>query len=160
MFTEQFYKKSEEILKEYPRRSNGLLPILHLIQEENGHISDAAVVEASKICKVPVNHVRGVLTFYGMFHKEPVGKCHIQVCKNLSCWLQGSDQVIEKIKGILDIHEGETTADGVFSLEEVECLGACGYGPTITINDKYYEKVNLDEIEGLMNKSRKEALSK
>ena len=142
-------RKIDELLTLFPMKGSALLPALYLVQEENGHVSDESMeYVASKIGVSPA-FVAGVVSFYTMFHRRPVGRHHIQVCRTLPCALSGSDTLMSHLKTRLGIKDGETRADGKFSLVSVECLGACDRAPFIQINDREHgpvDRAKMDEI--------------
>ncbi len=141
--------KIDELLSRFPMRGSALLPALYLVQEEKGHVSDESMeYVASKIGVSPA-FVAGVVSFYTMFHRRPVGRHHIQVCRTLPCALSGSDTLMAHLKARLGIGDGETRADGKFSLASVECLGACDRAPFIQINEREHgplDGTKMDEI--------------
>ena len=111
--------------------------------------------EAAEICKVPKSHVQGVVSFYTMFFDKPMGRYHVQVCTNVSCMLCGGEKVYAAIKESLGIPNLGRTEDGMFSLEEVECMGACGGAPMMAVNEKFYEKVTIPEATEVIDHIRK-----
>ena len=141
--------KIDELFSRFPMRGSALLPALYLVQEEKGHVSDESMeYVASKIGVSPA-FVAGVVSFYTMFHRRPVGRHHIQVCRTLPCALSGSDTLMAHLKARLGIKDGETRADGTFSLASVECLGACDRAPFLQINEREHGPVDaakMDEI--------------
>lgn len=156
VFTEDGQKKVDMILSRYPKKLNALLPLLHLAQEENeGYLTPAWLSHIANICETSPTHVEGVATFYTMFKFRRPGKYHLQVCTNISCSLNGGEQLLHQLEKRLNIHSGDTTEDGIFSLEECECLGACGGAPVVIVNQDYHEGVSpqildemIDEMQG------------
>lgn len=146
-FTENNLQKIEKLLLKYPTKQAAVMPVIYLAQEQNGYVSQEAMLEIAKILEMPVEDVLGVVTFYTMYHQKPVGKYHLQVCTNVSCMLRGGYDIFNSVKSKLNIDNGQVTADGKFSLEEVECMGSCGTAPMIAINEDYYE--NLDTEKAL-----------
>jgi NADH-quinone oxidoreductase subunit E len=138
-------------IRGYPRAQSALLEILHLIQKERGYIADEDMEYAAARVGVPVAHVAGVVSFYTMLRRKPVGRHHIQVCRTLSCQLRGSREILERLKKRLGIREGEVTPDGRFSLVTVECLGSCGTAPMMQVNDDYHENLTLDRLDALLD---------
>jgi NADH-quinone oxidoreductase subunit E len=134
----------------FPHKGSALLPALYLIQDEKGYVSQESMsYVAEKIGLSPV-FVAGVVTFYTMFHRRPVGRHHIQVCRTLSCALRGSAAVVEHLKTRLGIEVGGTTPDGRFSLVEVECLGACDMAPMCQINDEERHFLDAGKIDAIL----------
>jgi len=146
MLREKYQKEIDEILSRYPVKRSALIPLLYLAQRENGYVSEAAMIEIAGILNLTPPQVYETVTFYTMLNLKPVGKFHIQVCKSLMCALVGSDTLIGWIRSQLGIGIGETTTDGVFTLNAVECLAACGTGPMMQINDDYYERLTEDKV--------------
>ena len=156
ILSKQLVSEIEQQFLEYPRKVNALLPVLHLVQKELGYISSEAIGEVAALCEVPVSHVEGVVTFYTMYAREKRGKCYLGVCTNISCFITGGVEILEKFEEMLGIHAGESTPDGKFFLEEVECLGACGFSPAVLVNEDYYEKVTPEQVEKIVSKFEKE----
>jgi NADH-quinone oxidoreductase E subunit len=154
-FSKPAMQKIEELKNRYPTKDACLLPVLHIAQKEFGYISPEVMEYVAGIVGVPPARVYGVATFYTMYNKKPVGKYHIQVCTNISCHLAGSTRVLETIKTTLGIEEGQTTNDNMFTLSTVECLGACGFGPVVQINDDYYEQCTEEKIKEIIEDLRK-----
>ena len=150
MFTEENLRKVEEIKKRYPTTMAAVLPTLWLAQEQFGWISEDVMHYVADLLKVSYNHILGVVTFYTMYNKKPVGKYHIQVCANVSCMLRGSDNLVEHLERKLGVKVGETTPDKLFTLDEVECLGSCGTAPMMQVNDDYYENLTAEKIDKLL----------
>ncbi len=141
----------KEILREYPEsgRSN-LIPILQEIQERQGYLSPEAVKEVGEYLSLPASKIFGVATFYNQFRFEPKGKYHIQVCRGTACHVLGSATVLEELEKTLKIKAGQTTRDGLFSLEVVACIGACGLAPVISINGEFHARVTAASIHQII----------
>ncbi|HET8579491.1 MAG TPA: NADH-quinone oxidoreductase subunit NuoE [Nitrospiraceae bacterium] len=150
MLREKYKDEIEQILSRYPVRRSALLPLLHLAQQEQGYVTEAAMKEIAHILKVTPPQVYETITFYTMLNLKPVGKFHIQVCKSLMCALVGSDQLIEWLYAKLGIKPGETTPDKMFTLSTVECLAACGTAPMMQINDDYYERLTEAKVDQIL----------
>ena len=145
-FTPETEEKVADVLKKYPEgwQSSAVMPFLDLAQRQNGGwLSQAAMDYVAERLSMPPIRVYEVATFYTMYNLKPIGKYHVEVCTNLPCWLRGSDQIVDSCKKTLGIEMGETTEDGMFTLSQVECLGACVNAPMMQIGDDYYE--DLDE---------------
>jgi len=142
--------KIETMAAKYPDKNSAMLPAIHIIQDEFGWIPPEAVKQLAKVLDTTPNKIYAVLTFYTMFNTEPVGKYQIQVCKNVSCSLLGSQHIIEHISKHLKIKPGETTKDKKFTLSLVECLGSCGTAPVMMINDKYYENLDKARVDDIL----------
>lgn len=132
-----------------------LIPILQAIQEEEGYLSEDSVVKVGRHLGMPASKIFGVATFYNQFRFEPLGKHHIQVCRGTACHVLGSATVLDKLQDTLKIKPGQTSRDGMFSLEVVACIGACGLAPVIAINGEFYAKVNENSIVEIIENRRK-----
>ncbi len=150
-FDEKNEKKFQKLIQKYPKIDSLTLPSLWLIQEQEGWISlDAMKYIASRLGKSAAD-IYSIATFYTMFKLKPTGKYHICICKTASCKLCGSGNIKEKLEQRLGIKPGETTKDGKFTIEEVECLGACADAPVMSLNDKYIGQLSIEKIEKIIN---------
>jgi NADH-quinone oxidoreductase E subunit len=143
----------------YPEKRAVLLTALHFVQEEcAGWIPNDLIPELADLLEISVIDVWEVVSFYSMFHAEPVGRYHLQVCTNLPCCIRGARAVVRAFERVLDIRPGERTEDGMFSLGEVECLGSCGTAPVLQVNNRRYEEeLSPDRIDSLVTRLREEA---
>ncbi|MEO8430562.1 MAG: NADH-quinone oxidoreductase subunit NuoE [Acidobacteriota bacterium] len=141
----------ERILARYPTRQAALLPVLWVAQETWGWISREAAEEVARLLELSPAHVDGVLTFYTMYNLRPVGKNLIQICTSLSCHLAGAAGLIARCERRLGVHLEETSADGKFTVVEVECIAGCDKAPSIMINDTYYEPVDEKKLDQLLD---------
>ena len=149
--------KAKEILKIYPKnyKESSIMPLLSIAQYQNdGWLPKKAIEYVSKFLNVPEIKVLEIATFYSMYNLSPVGKNHIEVCTTSPCMLRGSDDILVKLKKLTGISTGEISKDCVFSLNKVECLGACVNAPVVKINENYFEDLNLQSVEELINKLR------
>ncbi len=146
----------EELKGKYPSTKSAIMPALYIAQEELGWVNDEAVEWVAERLSLAPSHVMQVATFYTMYYKKPVGKYHFQVCRTLSCALCGARGVTEYLKKRFGLKPNEISADGMWSYEEVECLGSCGTAPMVEINDVYFENLNDEKLEALINKIEKE----
>jgi NADH-quinone oxidoreductase subunit E len=151
-FSPETYKKFEETVRRYPKKEAAMLPVLYLAQEEFGYLSPEAIEYVAKIMGQSPARVQGVVSFYTMFNTKPIGRHHIQVCRTLSCALGGAERITGFIKKALGIEPGQTTADGRFTLSEVECLASCGTAPMMQINDDYYENLNEEKVTEILQR--------
>lgn len=149
-FSKENRLQAEGIVKRYPTRRAALLPILWLIQEQEGYVSDDAVKFVAEFLEISPADVWGVVTFYTMFQQKPIGKHHVQVCTNLCCKLRGADWLLEYVKRKLDVDVGQTTPDGKFHLTTVECLGSCGTAPMMQIDNDYYENLDGEKVNRII----------
>jgi len=153
-FTPENMKRVEAILGNYPdgHKRGGVIPILDLAQRQNGGwLPISAMHKVAEILDMPKMRVYEVATFYTMFIRKPIGKYHLQLCTTTPCWLRNSDAILNCIQKKLDIKVGETTKDGLFTLSEVECLGACVNAPMIQINDDYFEDLEAKDMEEILD---------
>ena len=149
-FSEETRAKHDRLLTRYPNREAAILPTLYLAQREFGHLSDEAILYVADLLGFTPARIYGVATFYTMYNKKPVGKYHLQVCRNLSCSLMGAEHLIEHVARKIGVKPGETTADGRFTLSTVECLGSCGTAPVMQVNDDYYENLTEESIDAIL----------
>jgi len=146
----------DQILTEYANCGpDSLIPLLQKIQEEEGFLSRQAVIEVGKTLDIPASKIYGVATFYNQFRFEPLGKYHIQVCRGTACHVLGSATVLQELEKMLKIKAGQTTRDGLFSMEVVACIGACGLAPVICVNGEFHAKVTREELLGIVDEYRK-----
>jgi NADH-quinone oxidoreductase subunit E len=149
-YTSENEIKFQEYVSRYPKIDSCMLPALWLVQEQIGWISpESMVYVADKLGKTPIQ-VYEVATFYTMFNLKPIGKHHIELCKTVSCMLCGSKKIKEHIKQTIGIDAGQTSEDGLFTLSEVECLGACGGAPMFALNGTYHEKLTIERVDELL----------
>ena len=153
-FNSKNEKAAEKIISKYPAswQASAVMPLLDLAQRQNdGWLPRIAMDYVADMLSMPRIRVYEVATFYTMYNLSPIGKYHVQVCTNLPCWLRGSDAIVGSCKTKLGIDFNETTEDGLFTLNEVECLGACVNAPMIQINDDYYEDLNSNSVETILS---------
>ncbi|HSR34869.1 MAG TPA: NADH-quinone oxidoreductase subunit NuoE [Anaerolineae bacterium] len=151
MLSEESRAEILRIRDEYPDPQSALLPALYLAQQDyGGWLPEAAFDEVAAVMELPATKVAAVATFYTMLNKKPVGKHLIQVCTNISCSLLGAEHLLAYLSRKLAIGVGETTVDGQFTLMEVECLGSCGTAPMMQVDDKYYENLTEEKIDGIL----------
>jgi NADH-quinone oxidoreductase subunit E len=136
-----------------------LIPLLQDVQERCGYISKEAVGLIGERLDLPPSKVYGVATFYNQFRFKPLGRYLIQVCRGTACHVKGSAKLLDALTNALRIEPGDTTRDGVFSLEVVACIGACGLAPVITVGGEFHAKVTPDKIDGILDEYRKRAES-
>lgn len=141
----------DRIIEKYPVKRSALIPALKLGQKQNGFISSAVMQHLADIFEISSMEVWGVVTFYSMLKTHPLGEFHFQLCNNLSCALMGSAALLKAIETRLGIKAGERREDGKFSIEKVECLGACGGAPCFQINEDYFERATPEMIEDIVS---------
>ena len=143
--------------KRYPAgaESSLVLPCLRRIQEERGFVADSDIAELTDYIGVPRIQIEEVLSHYTQFRRAPIGRWHLQACRNLSCSMRGAEGVIEHLGRKLGIQPGQTTADGRFTLSTVECLGSCGTAPVVMVNEAYHENMSAAQLDVLIEELRK-----
>nr|MBI3611945.1 NADH-quinone oxidoreductase subunit NuoE [Nitrospirota bacterium] len=159
MLSEKYKGEIADILSRYPVKRSALLPLLYLAQREAGYISEEAMKEIAGLLRLTPPQVYETVTFYTMLNLKPVGKFHLQVCKSLMCALVGSDTLIGWLEQKLGVKAGETTKDGLFTLSKVECLGACGTGPMMQVNDDYYERLTEEKVDRILADLKRDGTS-
>jgi NADH-quinone oxidoreductase E subunit len=153
VFTGARRQRLDETVARYPTRAAALLPALWLVQEANGWISDEAMTEVAEVLGLTPAYVKGVVTFYTMYHQHPVGRHFIQVCTTTPCHLCGAEGVVEAFLRHTGCGElGATSADGRFTVIEVECLGACGFATPVLIDEDFIEGVTADKVADLLKR--------
>ena len=150
ILTEESVRKIEEKAARYPNKLSAILPAITIAYRQVGHLNAGVYREISRIIDVPYVEVAEAATFYTLFPKKPVGKYLIQVCHNISCALLGADSLVEYLEGKLGIKKGETTADGMFTIITVECLGSCATAPMMQINQDYYENLTREKVDKVL----------
>jgi len=159
-FSEEKIQEANKIIARYPegKQKSALLPLLHLAQEQAGGWLDVPVMDyVASLLNIEPIEVYEVATFYSMYNLKPVGKYVFEVCQTGPCMLNGSDDIIGYIKEKLSIQPGETTADGMFTLKTVECLGACGYAPMMQLGKTYREHLTKEKIDSIIEECRNQA---
>jgi NADH-quinone oxidoreductase subunit E len=149
-FSTKTYKRFEETVNRYPKKEAAILPVLYLAQQEFGYLGSEAIEYVARLMGQSPARVHGVVSFYTMLKTKPIGRHHIQVCRTLPCALRGAEQLTGFIKKMLGIEVGQTTADGRFTLSEVECLASCGTAPMMQVNDDYYENLTDDKVTEIL----------
>src|ERR1700683_2410913 len=142
----------ESLLQKYPTKMAACIPLLHLCQEQKGHVDEEVIHYVSMRLDLPPAHVKGVVTFYTLFNQHPVGKHQVWVCKTLPCALRGADDVIEHCEKRLGIHCGENTADGKVTLRTAECLASCGTAPMMQVDKAYHENLTRARVDGILSR--------
>ncbi len=159
-FSEDKLAKVQEIIARYPKgkQKSALLPILHMAQTSfGGWLSAETMDYVASLLQIAPIEVYELATFYSMYNLKPVGKFMFEVCHTGPCMLNGSDNIIEYISGKLGIKPGETSADGMFTLKTVECLGACGYAPMMQLGKNYREHLTPEKVDAIIEECRKNA---
>ncbi len=154
LFSDAELKTFEEIASKYEEKASAVMPLLHYVQEVRGYLGEEELAYIADFLKIPRVRAYEVATYYTMYTVKPRGRHLIQVCRNLSCTLGGAEGIVEFLKEELDIEVGGTTSDGVFSLMEVECIGACDKAPAIMINGDHHGPVTPESLREILNTYR------
>ncbi len=158
-FSEETMAVVQRMINRYPkgRQKSALLPVLHVAQAEfDGWLSAPVMDYVASILEIAPIEVYEVASFYTMYNLQPVGKCVLEVCRTSSCWLMGSEDIVKHLERKLHIKDGETTADGMFTLKTVECLGSCGTAPMLQCGADFYENLTLEKVDTLVEKLKAE----
>jgi NADH-quinone oxidoreductase subunit E len=154
MFSPKLAARFDALVEKYPVRRSALVPMLLYAQDEIGYLSDAVIAEVAHRIGITELDVRNVATYYSMLRFKPAGKYNVQVCTNISCMLRGAYDVFEKFQEELGIGPKGITPDGAFSLEEVECIGACCWAPAIQVNYDFHDDLTPDSVPGILDRYR------
>ena len=152
MLSEALKEKFDRVVARYPVKRSAIVPLLMFAQDEIGYVSDEAIEEVARRVGVRPIEVIEDIGYYSMLHRQPIGRYNIQVCTNISCMLRGGEEILIHCSKKLGIGHKQTTPDGMFSLEEVECLGACCGAPALQVNYDYYENLTSEKIDALIDK--------
>lgn len=145
---------AREIIARYPRPKSALIPLLHLAQEQDGYVADDAMEHIAELIGVTPAEVLGTCSFYEMFKRHPVGRYMVNICTNISCQLNGGEELLHHAEEQLGIRSGGTTEDGLFTLEDVECIAACTEAPCLQVNYRYEYRLDHDDFDRLINELR------
>ena len=156
-FSDQFESRFTEMLGHYPTKRSVLVPTLLYAQDEVGYLSDEVITEIAGRLDLTQLDVRNVISYYSMLTTKPRGKFNVQVCTNIACLLRGGEELLEHCAKKLGIGHKGTTPDGLFSLEEVECIGACSWAPAVQVNYAFHENLTLEKMDGVLDEYRKRA---
>jgi NADH-quinone oxidoreductase E subunit len=155
MFSQETEDKFKHLASIYPRKRSALIPMLLLAQKEHGYIKAETINYVGKYLDLDPSEVDSILSFYTLLRRRPVGKYHIMVCTNLSCLLQGSDDIVACVERKIGVRLGEITSDGLFSAIEFECLGSCTTAPCMQVNGEFYENLDVSRTETIVDDLRK-----
>ena len=153
-FRSDIRQRAEELVALYPRPRSAMLPMLHLAQEQDGYLSDDGIAEVAELTGTTPAEVRGTASFYDMFHLEPVGKYVVGVCTNIACLLAGGEEFLEHASTKLGCSVGSTTEDGLFTLEETECLADCDRAPVVQVNHRYTRTTTPEAFDAMVDDLR------
>ncbi|HWE57913.1 MAG TPA: NAD(P)H-dependent oxidoreductase subunit E [Acidimicrobiales bacterium] len=147
-------QRAHDLIAVYPEARSALIPILHVLQEQDGYLTEDGMTHVGELLGLEAVEVRGTASFYDMFHFEPVGKYLVAVCTNIACMLQGAYRLLEHVEERLGVAPGGTTADGMFTLEDAECLALCGNAPCLTVNWRFFGDIDPDGFDTLVDDLR------
>ncbi|HET6917668.1 MAG TPA: NAD(P)H-dependent oxidoreductase subunit E [Acidimicrobiales bacterium] len=147
-------QRARDLMALYPYPRSALIPILHVLQEQDGYLTEDGMAHVGELMGLAAAEVRGTATFYDMFHFEPVGKYLVAVCTNIACMLQGAYRLLEHVEERLGVAPGGTTSDGMFTLEDAECLALCGNAPCVTVNWRFFGDMDPERFDGLVDDLR------
>jgi NADH-quinone oxidoreductase subunit E len=156
-FSEQFETRFADMVTHYPTKRSALVPTLLYAQDEVGFLSDEVISELAHRLGLTELEVRNVISYYSMLTTKPRGKYNVQVCTNIACMLRGGEELLEHCEKKLGIGQKGTTADGMFSLEEVECIGACSWAPAVQVNYDFHENLTNEKMDKVLEEYRKKA---
>ena len=154
VFSPGLAARFDKLVTLYPLKRSALVPMLLYAQDETGYLSDAVIAEVAERIGITELDVRSVISFYSLLRTRPVGKYHVQVCTNISCMLRGGNEILEHCKKKLGIPAKGVTPDGLFSLEEVECIGACSWAPAAQINYDFHENLTFESVDKVLDEYR------
>ena len=154
-FSETFETRFTTMLGHYPTKRSVLVPTLLYMQDELGYLTDEAIREIAQRLELTELEVRNVISYYSMLTTKPRGKYNVQVCRNISCMLRGADDIIGHVKKHLAVGHKGTTSDGMFSFEEVECIGACSWAPAMQVNYDFHEKLTPEKVDQVLDGYKK-----
>jgi NADH-quinone oxidoreductase subunit E len=157
IFSPKLAARFDALVLKYPLRRSALVPMLLYAQDEIGYLSDAVIAEVAERIGITELDVRNVATYYSMLRFKPTGKFNVQICTNISCMLRGAYELSEKFQQELGIGPEGITQDGLFSLEEVECIGACSWAPAIQVNYDYHDEMKPELVSGILDGYRGQA---
>lgn len=160
MLSDALKKKFDEVIARYPLKRSAIVPLLLFAQDELGYVSDEAIAEIARRVGVQPIEVVEDISYYSMLHRQPIGHYNFQVCTNISCMLRGAEKIFEHCSKRLDIGHRQITSDENFSLEEVECIGACTGAPAMQVNYDFYENLTAEKIDTLIEKLKKDSGSR
>ena len=156
-FSDKFEQRFTDMLTHYPTKRSVLVPTLLYAQDEVGHLSDEVILELANRLSLTELDVRNVISYYSMLTTKPRGKFNVQVCTNIACMLRGGEELMEHCEQKLGVGNKGTTSDGVFTLEEVECIGACSWAPAVQVNYDFHENLTPAKLDQVLDEYRKKA---
>jgi NADH-quinone oxidoreductase subunit E len=156
-FSEEFESRFADMLTHYPTKRSALVPTLLYAQDEVGYLSDEVITELATRLDLTVLEVNNVISYYSMLTTKPRGKFNVQVCTNISCLVRGGEDILNHCAKKLGLGHKQTSADGMFTLEEVECIGACSWAPAAQVNYDFHENLTVDKMDRILDEYKKKA---
>ena len=156
-FSDEFEQRFAEMITHYPTKRSALVPTLLYAQDEVGHLSDGVIAELAKRLDLTELEVRNVISYYSMLTTKPRGKYNVQVCTNIACMLRGGEELLDHCKKRFGIGHKGTTPDGLFSLEEVECIGGCSWAPAVQVNYDFHENLTPEKMDAVLEEYKQKA---
>jgi NADH-quinone oxidoreductase E subunit len=153
-FSPQNVALARNVIRRYPQARSATIPLLHLAQSQDGYVTEDAMAHVAELVGSTPAEVFGVATFYEMFKEHPVGRYLVGVCTNLSCMILGAEAILEHVEAVLGVPAGGTTPDGLFTVEEMQCLAACDGAPCLQVNYRYFERVTAETVERILDDLR------
>jgi NADH-quinone oxidoreductase subunit E len=157
IFSPELAARFDKLVTLYPARRSALIPMLLYAQDEIGAVTDQAIAEIAERIGITELDVRNVISYYSLLHTKPHGKYHVQVCTNISCMLRGGNEMLAHCKNRLGIENKQTTPDGLFSIEEVECIGACCWAPAVQVNYDFHDNLTNEKMDAVLESYRQKA---
>lgn len=154
LLSEESKERIRALMAKYPKARSAILPALHVVQEQLGWVPEEAQAEVAEMFGMPAAEVRSLVTFYYMYHRKPVGKYVLKVCRSISCWLRGSEQIEHGLCEELGVGLGEMTEDGMFTVVHGECLAGCVCAPVLQVNDRFVENATPEDMPALIARLR------
>jgi NADH-quinone oxidoreductase subunit E len=156
-FSDEFESRFAEMITHYPTKRSALVPTLLYAQDETGFLSDEVITELAKRLDLTELDVRNVISYYSMLTTKPRGKYNVQICTNIACMLRGGEELLDHCKKKLGVGNKGTTPDGLFSLEEVECIGACSWAAAAQVNYDFHENLTTEKMDKILDEYKKKA---
>jgi NADH-quinone oxidoreductase subunit E len=154
-FSDEFEQRFAEMVTHYPSKRSVLVPTLLYAQDEVGFVSDEVVAELARRLELTELDVRNVISYYSMLTTRPRGKYHVGVCTNIACMVRGGEEILEHCTKRLEVANKGTTADGLFSVEEVECIGACSWAPAVQVNYDFHENLTVEKMDRVLDEYKR-----
>lgn len=155
-FSDDAMRRYQKIISRYPEKRAAVLPVLKLAQDEFGWVSDEVAEYVGGLMGYPASDVKSVATFYTLLRKKPVGKYHLEICRNVTCWMKGATRCMEETRRLLGVEADEITPDGKFSWNFTECLASCGTAVAMQVGDRYFENLTPEGMSEVIEKLRNE----